>query len=334
MGKYCWSMKIDRKDSCSAMILTVTLNAAIDKRYVVDHFQPGSVYRVKECTYSAGGKGLNVSRVAVIAGEKVLATGFVGGHAGNYIEEALIEQNIKSDFVHIRGESRSCINIYDETNHTQTEFLEPGIHVTEDDKKKMLKKYTERLGDCSVITISGSVPSGVDSSLYQEMIRMARQHNKKVLLDTSGTLLQESLIAGPTLIKPNLEELRALTGDSLNSQVDIIKAATRLHTEEGIEVVVISCGEEGSLIVCKEGVYRAIVPKIEAVNTVGCGDSMIAGFAVGFSRGMNIEDTIKLASAISAANAMRMETGFFLESDMQELMPQIKIEKINTHNNI
>ena len=96
------------------MILTVTLNAAIDKRYVVDNFKLGSVNRVKECFYSAGGKGLNVARVASIAGEEVMATGFVGGHAGNFIEETLIRQNIRCDFVHISGESRSCVNIYDE----------------------------------------------------------------------------------------------------------------------------------------------------------------------------------------------------------------------------
>ncbi len=309
------------------MILTVTLNAAIDKRYVVENFKPGNVNRVKECSYSAGGKGLNVSRVAVIAGEEVTATGFVGGHAGNYIVEVLEGQNINSDFVHISGESRSCINIYDEANQTQTEFLEPGVFVTDDNKEEMLKKYIDLVDECSVVAISGSVPKGVDSQIYKDMIRIAKQHNKKIILDTSGTLLQESIEAKPTMIKPNMDEIKMLTGKELSSQEDIIHAAVSLQ-KSGIEVVVISCGSDGSLIACNEGVYRAIVPKIEAVNTVGCGDSMIAGFAVGFSRGMSMEETIKLASAISAANAMRMETGFFIKKDMQELLPQIKVEKV------
>lgn len=309
------------------MILTVTLNAAIDKRYVVENFKPGNVNRVKECSYSAGGKGLNVSRVAVIAGEEVTATGFVGGHAGNYIVEVLEGQNINSDFVHISGESRSCINIYNEASQTQTEFLEPGVFVTDDNKEEMLKKYIDLVDECSVVAISGSVPKGVDSQIYKDMIRIAKQHNKKIILDTSGTLLQESIEAKPTMIKPNMDEIKMLTGKELSSQEDIIHAAVSLQ-KSGIEVVVISCGSDGSLIACNEGVYRAIVPKIEAVNTVGCGDSMIAGFAVGFSRGMSMEETIKLASAISAANAMRMETGFFIKKDMQELLPQIKVEKV------
>ena len=109
------------------MILTVTLNVAIDKRYVVDDFKAGEVNRVRECSYVPGGKGLNVSKPASIYGAEVVATGFVGGHAGNYIEDALKPFGIKGEFYHVDAESRSCINIWDEVNHVQTEFLEPGF---------------------------------------------------------------------------------------------------------------------------------------------------------------------------------------------------------------
>ncbi len=309
------------------MILTVTLNAAIDKRYVVDHFQIGRVNRVKECSYSAGGKGLNVSRVAAIAGEKVIATGFVGGHAGDFIVEELKGQNIESDFVKISGESRSCINIYDETNDTQTEFLEPGVFVTDADKEEMLIKYIGLMEACSVVAISGSVPKGVDSDLYKSMIKIAKQHNKKVILDTSGKLLKDSLEARPTMIKPNMDEIRSITGKEMNNQEELISAALDLH-KTGIEVVMITRGRDGSLIVCEEGIYRVIIPKIKAVNTVGCGDSVIAGFAVGFSRGMPMVEIMKFASAISVANAMRMETGFYLAKDMEGFLPLIQLVKI------
>ena len=112
------------------MILTVTLNAAIDKRYVVEGFRVGEVNRVKECAYTPGGKGLNVSKPASIAGAEVVATGFVGGHAGRYIEDSLKPFGIRSEFYHLADESRSCINIWDEVNHVQTEFLEPGFTVS------------------------------------------------------------------------------------------------------------------------------------------------------------------------------------------------------------
>ena len=146
------------------MILTVTLNAAIDKRYVVENFRLGEVNRVKECAYTPGGKGLNVSKPAAIAGEEVVATGFVGGHAGNYIEEALKPFGIQSEFYHLEAESRSCINIWDETNRVQTEFLEPGFTVTEEQFQGFLKKFRNLVKQADVIAMSGSVPKGLDGS--------------------------------------------------------------------------------------------------------------------------------------------------------------------------
>lgn len=309
------------------MILTVTLNAAIDKRYVLERLRPGEVNRVKEISCSAGGKGLNVARVAAIAGEDVCATGFVGGHAGSYIIETLQTQSIKNDFVHIKGESRSCINIYDETSKSQTEILEPGACVTDEDKERMLQKYRQLVTEARLVVISGSVPLGADASLYVKMTEIAKQQGKRVIIDTSGKLLEEAIKAGPYMVKPNMDEIRMLTGKSLNSRDELIKAAKQLY-QSGIELVAVSCGKDGSITVCKEGVYRAIAPVIEAVNTVGCGDSLVAGFAVGLCRNMAIEDTIKLATAISAAGAMRVETGFYRPEDMLELLPRVRVERL------
>ena len=144
------------------MILTVTLNAAIDKRYVVDGFQVGEVNRVKECAYTPGGKGLNVSKPASIAGAEVVATGFVGGHAGHYIEDSLKPFGIRSEFYHLADESRSCINIWDEVNHVQTEFLEPGFTVTEEDFANFEEKFKGLVAKADVVSMSGSVPKGLD----------------------------------------------------------------------------------------------------------------------------------------------------------------------------
>ena len=310
------------------MILTVTLNVAIDKRYVVDNFKINEVNRVLECQYSAGGKGLNVSRVAKIAGEEVTATGFIGGNAGSYIVEELDKWKIKSDFVRVLGESRSCINLYDAKNKTQTEFLEPGVTVGKEDEKKLLEKFEELVQRHSIITISGSVPTGSDEKIYEDLIKIAKKHNKKVLLDTSGQRLVDGIKAKPTLIKPNIDEIQMLAGRQVKDREDLINIARKIH-EDGIEIVVVSLGKEGSILVAKEGTYQAKVPEIKAVNTVGCGDSMIAGFAIALRKGMNIIDTIKLASAISAANALREETGFYIKEDMEGLLSKIKVEKIS-----
>ena len=309
------------------MILTVTLNAAIDKRYVVENFQVGEVNRVKECTYVPGGKGLNVSKPASIAGACVVATGFVGGHAGNYIEDALKPFEIESAFYHVDAESRSCINIWDEVSHVQTEFLEPGFTLTEEDLEKFLKKFRELVKEADVVAISGSVPKGLNGTAYQKLVTIVKDAGKKVILDTSGTLLVEGIQAKPTMIKPNIDEIRMLTGKKCDNIQDIIDAAKEIHAK-GVEIVAVSLGADGSLAVGNEGIFRALVPRINAVNTVGCGDSMIAGFALGLSRRLSLPETMKLASAISAAAAMREETGFFVMEDMEKLLPQIEVTKL------
>ena len=285
------------------MILTVTLNAAIDKRYVVDDYKVGEVNRVRECSYVPGGKGLNVSKPASIYGAEVVATGFVD------------------------AESRSCINIWDEVNHVQTEFLEPGFTLTEEDFTGFEKKFKELVKDADVVSMSGSVPKGLDGTAYQRLVRIAKEAGKPVILDTSGKLLEMGIEACPTLIKPNIDEIRMLTGKHCDDIQDIIDAAKAVHAK-GVEIVAVSLGADGSLAVGEEGIFRAIVPKIDAVNTVGCGDSMIAGFALGLSEGLSLEETLRRASAISAAAAMREETGFFVMEDMEKLFPQIKIERL------
>lgn len=309
------------------MILTVTLNAAIDKRYVVENYQVGEVNRVKECAYVAGGKGLNVSKTATIAGADVLATGFVGGHAGAYITEAVEKQGVATDFIQVKGESRSCINIYDTVNKTQTEFLEPGVVVSEEEQRAFYLKFDQLLAKCDVVAMSGSVPKGIGTDMYPKLVAMAKAAGKKIIVDTSGALLEEVVKAKPNMIKPNIDEIRLLTGKQIIDREELIEAGIELQ-KSGIERVVISLGADGSLMFVDEGVYQAIVPKIDAVNTVGCGDCMTAGFAISFERGMTPQEALRFASATSAASAMREETGYFVTEDMESLFDKIEIKKL------
>ncbi len=314
------------------MILTVTLNAAIDKRYVVENFQEGEVNRVLECEYVPGGKGLNVSKPLAIAGADVVATGFVGGHAGAYICDRLKDFKVKDGFYRVAAESRSCINIWDTAQKKQTEFLEPGFVIGEKDWKGFEEKFKELAKDAEVVTISGSVPKGLDSSAYKKLISIVKDLGKKVILDTSGKLLTEAVEEIPYMIKPNIDEIAMLTGEKINVDApnffeDVIAAAKRVHNM-GVKLVVVSLGADGSLMVCDDGVFRAIVPRVDAVNTVGCGDSMIAGFALGISQGLTPEETLKKASAISAASAMTEETGRFNLPDMEHLLSQIQIKRL------
>ncbi len=306
------------------MILTITLNTSIDKRYVVNGAENGKVNRVLSCSYTAGGKGLNVARVLALGKSEVMASGFVGGHAGSYIEERLGEEGIPCRFYHVTGESRSCINIWDEKNKTQTEYLEPGFEASEKDVEGFLSLYQELLAKAEVVSLSGSAPRRVAPDIYAKMIHTAKKQGKRVLLDTSSSLLAEGLKAGPTLIKPNIDEIRALTGRACQDMEELVQAAEALH-RGGIEYVVISLGGDGSLMVCNEGVLRAQVPSLKTVNTVGCGDSMIAGFAEGLEKGESAERMLQRASAVSAAAALDRETGHYEAENFMELYKKVNI---------
>jgi tagatose 6-phosphate kinase len=309
------------------LITTVTLNVAVDKLYLVDQFQTGEVTRVNECNSTAGGKGLNVARIASILGEEVIATGFVGGHAGQYVEEMLKKDGIPNDFTHVYGESRTCINIIDQ-NGKSTEFLEPGVTVTENDKSEFKTKFQQVIRGSNVVVLSGSLPRGCDSELYAELIRIAKDSGKQVILDTSGENLKKGIEVRPTMIKPNKDEIKALLGVDVNSKEDLIAAARSLHNG-GIPYVVVSMGKHGAIVVCDEGVFEGNPPDVKVVNTVGCGDSMVAAFAVGFTRGYTIENALQFALAVSSANAMCKQTGYIYPADLQKIMFDGKITKLD-----
>lgn len=309
------------------MIVTVTLNTAVDKLYLVDKLADYTVMRVNRVSNTAGGKGLNVSKVAAIAGEPVTATGFVGGFNGRYVESMLKEQGVETRLTHIAAETRSCINIREESTGRHTEFLEPGAAVTPEELERFWEDFCAASEGAKVVTISGSVPKGTPPDFYGRLIRYAKERGIRVLLDTSGQLLRDGAAARPTLIKPNTDEIEQLLGAPAKSEEELIAAAEKLR-DGGIEIVVISLGKDGALIACRDGVFRGVTPDIPVVNTVGCGDSMVAGFAVGLSRGYSLPETIRFAMAVSTANALTMETGYFKTEDLESLLGQISVHKI------
>lgn len=311
------------------MVITVTANASIDKRAVVESFEENEVNRITSCTYSAGGKGLNVSRSVRLCDDEVLATGFLGGFAGRYIEQELQKEGIPSDFVWCWGESRSCLNIWNQEKKEQTEFLEPGFPSVKEKEEELVRKIDNLLEKADVLTISGSMPKGSGAAMYQELLRIGRKRGKKVLLDTSGSLLSDCLEGEvkPFLIKPNMDEIQMLAGRTITSFEELMEAAAFLQ-KRGIEAVMISMGEKGAILSSREGVYSIRVPKVKAVNTVGCGDVMIGGMAVGLDRKLSLPECLRLAGAASAAAAKTERTGFFYPKDKDELLGEITVEKL------
>lgn len=306
------------------MVLTVTLNASIDKRYVVRECRQGEVNRVSQCSRFAGGKGLNAARTAVVLGEQVMAAGILRGHSGQYIAEELKKQEILNCCIQTSGENRSCINIYDEKTGKQTEYLEPGEAISTHEQERFMASYGQLLKHCDVVSISGSILPGMDRTIYGTMVVLAKKEGVPVIVDTSGDLLVHAIDGKPDVIKPNLDEIKAYAGGEPESEEELIEVGKELQ-KKGIGMVVISMGERGSLAVTKKSIYRIHVPVIAAANTVGCGDAMTAGLAVGIAKGLKTEQILILAASVSAANALREETGFFLKEDMERLEKEIRI---------
>ncbi|MDI6601341.1 MAG: 1-phosphofructokinase [Thermoanaerobacteraceae bacterium] len=309
------------------MILTVTLNTSIDKAYIIDSFEVGKVQRVEEVFATAGGKGLNVARVVKSLGEDVIATGFVGGYSGEFIKSELDKEGIKHDFVEVDGETRTCINIINKTTGVQTELLEPGPLLNMIYQEKFKDKYISLLDRCDVVTISGSMPKGISDNFYAELIKLAKDRDKKVILDTSGKYLKEGLKARPTVIKPNRYEAEDIYGKRIKDEKDII-ALMKTFIEDGIEMAAITLGVEGGYVATKDDVYRYIPPEVKVKNAVGSGDAMTAGLAVGINKGYGEVETIRFAVAISAANAMTEATGLVYKKDVNDLLDDVIINEL------
>ncbi len=309
------------------MITTITMNASIDKAYFMDSvIENGTVMRVAQCRNTAGGKGLNVARAAARCGADVQASGMVGGFNGQYLESMLNKDGIAHRFVHVAGETRSCINILDE-KYGSTEYLEPGCEISPEEEADFMEKFPEIIKDSDVITISGSIPKGMKKDIYGRMIAIAKDMGKKVLLDTSGENLRQGIKAKPTLVKPNQDEIEQLFDVKLNSVEEVLSYAWKIY-EQGIPYVVISLGGKGACMLCKDGLLQGQPPKIEAVNTVGCGDSMVGALAVSLERGDSPAQALKFAMAVAASNALSPNTGDVNREIYEKLIDQVIVTKI------
>ncbi|WP_315081075.1 1-phosphofructokinase family hexose kinase [uncultured Clostridium sp.] len=308
------------------MILVINLNASVDKRYEISDIQKGEVMRARHVENTPGGKGLHVANVATILKEECAVTGFIGGKSGEFIEEKLKDYGIKNDFVKISGETRECLAFITD-DFVQTEILEPGPEVTEEEQKCFLNKYNKLLEEANIVVASGSIPRNVPKNFYRKLIEDANQKGKKFLLDASEEALKEGIEGKPYFIKPNKDEVEALTGRKILSAQDAINEI-KLLSEKGIKFITISLGSEGSIVGFEDKIYKINIPKVKVVNPVGSGDAYVGGIAVAIERGYDVINTLRLASACGTANAMEKETGFINKDVVEKLFNKIIVKEL------
>lgn len=311
------------------MIVTITMNPSIDISYPLDTLSLDQVNRAANVSKTAGGKGLNVTRVLHELGGEVLATGVIGGFHGDYVKYQLDNEGIVHDFSTIQGETRNSIAVLHEGK--QTEILEAGPTVSEKEQEQFLSKYQDLLKQADVLTISGSLAKGFDSAFYSELIRQANTAGVKVLLDTSGQALKDSLLSldKPFLIKPNTDELTDLIGkEVVADDIDSLKEALSHELFEGLPCIMVSMGSSGAIVKYEDIFYRLNIPKVTAINPVGSGDATIAGLAYGIDQNKIFEDTLKTAMTTGVLNAMEQKTGHIDMKKFDEIYNQVTIEKI------
>jgi tagatose 6-phosphate kinase len=307
------------------MITTVTLNPSIDVRYSLPSFRTGQIHRAASVDKTAGGKGLNVSRVLSQLGIKVSCTGFLGGKSGEWIAGRLQELMVENRFISIKGETRSCLAILSQEG--QTEILEQGPQISEDERKLFLEIYDSILDEADYIVASGSLPAGLESSFYQVLAEQAKQRGRYFLLDTSGKGLAEGILGKPFLIKPNIDEFSKLMGYSDMEFKEMLEYAQGI-CRDGVDYILLSMGKDGALLVDQSRILKAEIPDIDAMNPVGSGDSMLAGFTFAHSKGYPLEEVLKWACACGMSNAASEKTGSIDSSQVQQFSNLIKVIEI------
>jgi 1-phosphofructokinase family hexose kinase len=309
------------------MILTVTLNPAVDKTYTVENFRIDRINRASSCSVVAGGKGVNVSRVYTALGGKAISTGMVGGHNGTFITDSLSAESLQSDFVLIEGESRVCIKIMDPAQKTQTELNEIGPEISSDEVDRFRVKFESLVRGLEYVVICGSCPPGIPDDLYRDLIETARHYGVRCILDANDAPLAEGIKALPFMAKPNIHELSSLVGRPLSTIQEAAEVACG-YVARGIEIMVVTLGRDGAIVCTEDGVWRARSPEIKFVSAVGSGDSFAAGFTRVLVEGGSAVEALKKGTAAGAANAMYCAAGFCTEDDISELSERVQVERL------
>ena len=304
------------------MIYTVTLNPSIDYVIKVDNLTKGKVNRVSEEHVYPGGKGINVTRILKSLDNDNIALGFVSGFTGDYIVNSLKDLNLKSEFIKVK-EGFTRINVKIKSNE-ETEINGQGPKISEEELKEFYA-IIDRLVDGDILILSGSIPSCLDEKLYEKIMERVNSKDIKVVVDATKNLLLNVLKYRPFLIKPNNHELAEMFDVELKSTEDVIFYARKLK-EMGAQNVLISIGGNGALLVSEDDeVFISSVAKGEVINSVGAGDSMVAGFVSGYLKTGSYEEALRLGAASGGATAFSSDLAS--REFIDKLVKEINVEK-------
>ncbi|MFM1583486.1 1-phosphofructokinase [Helcococcus ovis] len=282
------------------MIYTLTLNPAIDHVVKLDKLEIGETNRMHEENISAGGKGINVSKILKNLGENSIVLGYIAGFTGNEIDRILKEEGLSTDFIYIRdGFTRINTKIKSEK---ETEINGPGLKISKQEIEKLFDKLDD-IKDGDYLFLSGSIPSSMDNGFYAKIMERLFSKNVNIAVDTTGGALVKTLKYSPKIIKPNLRELEELFNCQIAENVQIERYSKRLQ-EMGAKNIIISMGGDGAYFLSEKGDSIFLeAPKGNVIDTVGSGDSMLAGFIFALKNNFSLVEAFKFSVSCGSATA-------------------------------
>ena len=309
------------------MIITLTLNPAVDQTMVVSEVTLGEVNRVREVYLDPAGKGINVSRMVHRLGWPTIAFGFLAGEIGLLAEKALDNEGVQYHFVHVPGQTRLNVALIDESTGVLTNYNGRGLRVDEESVARLDEVLTFWLQAGSVLVLAGSLPRGMPEDTYARYIELAKAAGSKTILDADGDPLRLGLEAEPTLIKPNRPEAQRLLGRQL-PDLEAVTAAARELAATRSTIVIISMGGNGAVYATKDGAWLAVPPEIELNSSVGSGDALVAGLAVALAGDRPLVEGLREGTAAGAATAQTAGTTPGSKEEVARLLPQVQIKEL------
>ncbi len=308
------------------MLYTITLNPALDRTLWLKRLQDDITNRIEKEERFPGGKGIGVSRVLTALGIYNRAMGFTGGFHGAELEARLLEHGIQCNFTPIEEETRSNIVIHEQSTGRQLLLSSKGPRIYPEELDRFCSDLAA-IEDPTLVSIGGSLPEGVHPSVYRTIIRDLSRQGSRVILDAEGKALEAGLSSHPYAIKPNLRELSQVAGRTISGLAEVIEAAEELR-KKGAEIILVSMGAEGILLVREGERLLASPPAVRVKNTVGAGDSAVAGFLYGIARGEDLETSLRYAVAAGTATTLREGTALAEREDILRLFPRVQSKSV------
>jgi len=296
------------------MINTLTLNPAIDKVIYLDSLRKNLTNRIEGIAEVIGGKGTHVSINLKLLGLGNRAFGICHGESGTRIMRYLMEHGVDVEFIHKAGALSRTNYLFVERTNDCTIVAEKGVPLSEEDLAGIIGFMQGKMGQGDFLVLSGDAGNCPDPFVYNGIMNRFREMNLRVFIDTSGPALAKCIESAPFLIKPNLNELSFLCGREVASEDNAVRRALDSLDRYGIEIIAVSLGKDGSIVKCPQGLFKAVPPPVKVRNTIGCGDCYLAGLVYGISEGKSMEETLRIATAASAATAeSALSVGFDTE---------------------